>query len=55
MSRFLLLYSFHRVYALSLHRLMRLARMNPNVTIVPAFGIGLKKSHLNAFYSRSLG
>jgi hypothetical protein len=55
MSRFLVLYTFHRIDAMSLHRLMRLARMNPDVTIVPVFGIGLKKSYLNLFYSKSLG
>ncbi len=54
MSRFLVLYTFHRVDSLSLHRLMRIAKMNPNVTIIPAFGIGMKKSYLNAFYSGSL-
>ena len=53
MSRFLVLYTFHRVDALSLHRLMRFAKMNPNVTIVPTFGIGFKKSTLNVFYFRS--
>jgi hypothetical protein len=39
MSRYIIFYSFHRIDKLSLHRLMRLKRMNPNITIVPRFGI----------------
>jgi len=53
--RFLVLYTFHRVDALSLHRLMRLARMNPNVTVVPALGIGFKKPPLKTLIYRSSG
>lgn len=39
MGRYLVMYSFHRINRLSLHRLMQLRRMNPNITIVPRFGI----------------
>lgn len=38
-SRYLVLYTFHRLTPLSLHRLILLKRMNPNVTIVPCLGI----------------
>lgn len=38
-NRYLVLYTFHRVTPLSLHRLIRLKRMNPNVTVVPCLGI----------------
>lgn len=55
MSHFLVLYTFHRIDALSLHRLMRLARMNPDVTIVPVYGIGFKRSPLRTLVSRSTG
>ncbi len=51
MSRFLVLYTFHRTDALSLHRLISLAKKNPNVTFIPSFGIGFKKSPLNSLYS----
>jgi hypothetical protein len=39
MSRFVLLYTFNRADKVSLHRLMRLQKLNPNVTIVPVFGV----------------
>jgi len=38
-SRYLVLYTFHRIAPLALHRLIRLKRMNPSITIVPCFGI----------------
>jgi len=38
-SRYVVLYTFHRVTPLSLHRLMRLKRMNSSVTVVPCLGI----------------
>jgi len=39
MVRYLLLYTFNRTDATSLHRLIRLQRMNPKITIVPVFGV----------------
>ncbi len=39
MTRYVLLYTFNRSEKASLHRLIRLKEMNPNVTIVPVFGV----------------
>lgn len=39
MNRYVLLYTFNRTDKTSLHRLIRLQKMNPKVTIVPVFGI----------------
>ena len=39
MTRFALLYTFNRGDKLSLHRLIRLRKMNPEVTVVPVFGV----------------
>ncbi len=44
MSRYLVLYTFHRSDKTSLHRLMRLRRMNPEVTIIPVFGVAQRIS-----------
>jgi len=38
-SRYVVLYTFHRANPLSLHRLIRLQRVNPRVTVVPCLGI----------------
>ena len=39
MAHILLLYTFHRADKTSLHRLMRFQRMNPEVKVVPVFGV----------------
>ncbi len=39
MSRYLLLYTFHRADHKSLHGLLRFQKMNPDVTVVPVFGV----------------
>jgi hypothetical protein len=38
MSRYLVLFSFHKPTPLSLHRLFHLRKTNPDITIVPFFG-----------------
>ena len=39
MSRYLVLYTFHRFDSPSMHHLLRLQRMNPKATVVPVLGV----------------
>lgn len=39
MGKFLALYMFHRFDSLSISRLLRLRSMNPDVTVIPCFGV----------------
>lgn len=42
MVKYLIFYTFHRLDPLSLNRLKQIRALNPDATIIPCFGAGMR-------------